>query len=141
MNNGWVSVRRGIIDHLLEGKLTSNEYLALVQLILFADASTGGYNVNAPLLMYRCGYGFSHDTAGRILASLHDKGYIWYRGVRFTKKPQPYWVNRYQLTKGPMKGRWTCLSELFEKSTVSQQDVWDRALQATDQTKDQTSDQ
>src|SRR3954470_14540893 len=96
--SGWVQYRRGIIEHVLDGRLKGLEHYALSQLILMADASTGGYNVNAPILMYWCGYVFNLDTSERTLKRLHDKGYIWYRGLRGSKCPQPYWINKYKLS-------------------------------------------
>jgi hypothetical protein len=125
--SGWVPYRRGIIQHVLDGRLTGLEHYALSQLILVADAATGGYNINAPLLCYYTGHVFNQDTGQRVLNRLHEKKYIWYKGKPFSKTAQPYWINRYLLTRGPYKARMTRLDELFEKSTISQQDVWNLA--------------
>jgi len=132
-NGNFVALRRGITQHVQDGRITGLEYLALLQLIIDADAGTGGYNVNGPLLMYRTGYVFNLDTAQRILKSLHDKQYVWYRPKAGPKTPQPYWINRYLLTKEQKRFglRYTDLSQLFDKSTISQQDVWSHAGQLT----------
>lgn len=138
---GWVQYRRGILDHVLNDRITGLEHYALSQLILLADAATGGDRINAPVLCYYCGHAFNHDTAGRILASLHSKGYIWYRAKPYSKKPQPYWVHGYVLTKGLYKLRRINLSQLLDKETISQQDVWNLALQPTEQDTVQPTEQ
>jgi len=137
---GWVQYRRGIIEHVLDGRLTGHEHYALSQLILLADAATGGDRINAPLLCYYTGHVFNQDSAQRILNSLHDKGYIWYRAKPFSTKSQPYWINHYTLTKGPMKARMTRIEKLLEKSMISQEDVWKAADETTDEIADGTTD-
>lgn len=139
--NGWIRYRRGIMEHVLDGRLTGHQHYALSQLILMADASTGGYNVNAPILCYWCGYCFNLDTAEKILKTLHDKRYVWYRGLRGSKHPQPYWVNKYLISRGRLTNRMTDLSQLFDKSAICQQDVDSTADETTDQPTDETTDQ
>lgn len=134
--NGWVPYRRGIIEHVLDGRLKGLEHYALSQLILMADASNGGYNVNAPILMYWCGYVFNLDTSEKILKALNDKRYIWYRGLRGSKYPQPYWINKYKLSRGQFATRMTNLVQLYDKSIVSQEDVYKLADQRTDERTD-----
>jgi hypothetical protein len=141
---GWVKYRRGIIEHVLDGRLTGHEHYALSQLILLADAGTGGDRINAPLLCYYTGHVFNQDTAQKILNSLHSNGYIWYHGKVFSTIPQPYWVNRYKLTQGPMKERMTRIDELLGESTISLADIWKAAVETTDgnavETTDETTD-
>jgi hypothetical protein len=122
-NGGWVQMRRGILDHLVDGRLTANEFTALTVLILLADGGTGGYTINAPtLLHWTGGDGFNIDTARRVLASLHDKQYIWYRSSR-SRRVQRYFVNKYLLTKGPMKSLVTNLAQLFDRESICVDDV------------------
>jgi hypothetical protein len=109
-------------------------------MILLADAATGGDRINAPLLCYYTGHVFNQDSAQRILNSLHDKGYIWYRAKPFSTKSQPYWINHYTLTKGPMKARMTRIEKLLGKSMISQEDVWKSADETTDEIADGTTD-
>ena len=138
---GWVRVDRSILGDLTDGKISGFEYLALLQLRLLADASTGGGVINAPLLTYWTGYIFSQDTAQRILLRLHRNGYIWYRAKRNTKCPQPYWIHAYCLSKGQCRLRITNLSKLASKSRVTQDDVFDAADQPSYQGSYQGSDQ
>lgn len=121
-NNGWVQLRRGILDHLLDGRLTATECFSLVLLIVLADGSTGGGIINAPLLCYWMGHLFNQNTAARVLSELHRKRYIWYRASR-SKAGQKYFINRYFLTKGRMIGRMTNLFELFDQEDASVDDV------------------
>ncbi|HEX4038640.1 MAG TPA: hypothetical protein VHX37_11330 [Acidobacteriaceae bacterium] len=127
-NSGWVAIRRGLLDHVTTGRLTPSEYLVLVQLLLLADAGTGGGTINGPTLLHWTGHAFSLDTAQRILVSLHKKRYIWYHGVR-AKVVQPYWVNKYRLTKGPKSLRITNLSQLFDKVAISDAEVLELAVE------------
>jgi hypothetical protein len=137
--SGWVALRRGIVDHLVTGKLTPNEYFALVQLILLADASTGRGTINGPTLLFWTQHAFSLDTGERVLASLHQKRYIWYRPSR-SKNAQPYWVNRYELSRGPERLRMTNLSQLFEKETICDADVLRLADHGGDHTSEHVTD-
>ena len=138
--SGWVPIRRGVIEHVIDGRLSGLEYLAFIQLVLLADAATGGGRTNAPVLAYNCGGVFNQDTSARILNKLHKEGYIWYRAKRFTTIPQPYWIHNYALTKGPMKARMTRLSQLREKQTISQDDVWRLSDERTDGDADERTD-
>lgn len=139
--NGWVQMPRQHLGSVLNDEITGFEHHALMILTLLADAATGGDRINAPLLCYYTGQMFNHDTAQRLLKSLHEKGYIWYRAKPYSKKPQPYWVHRYVLTKGFYKLRRINLSQLYEKETISQDDVWKSALQPTEQDTVQTTEQ
>jgi hypothetical protein len=132
-------MRRGILDHLLDGRLTAVECFALEHLILLADGGTGGDIINAPLLCHWTGHLFNQDTAARILSELHRKRYIWYRASR-SKRAQPYFVNRYLLTKGRMMTRMTNLAELFEREAICVDDVLRLADDGADHDKDDDKD-
>ena len=126
--NGWVKLDRSLAEDVCTGRLTGREALVLMILILWADKATGGGTINAPTLLYRLGNDrtfMCSKTAERILNSLHEKRRIWYRPSR-AFEAQPYWVNGYQITIGRKKGSVSMLnlSQLFDKETISQADVW-----------------
>jgi hypothetical protein len=138
---GWVQMPRLHLQHVVSDEITGLEHYTLMVLTLLADAATGGDRINAPILCYWTGQAFNHDTAGRILASLHAKKRIWYRARRQSKKAQPYWVNGYVLTRGLHKLRQINLSQLYEGESICQDDVWKSASQPTDHDADQATDQ
>lgn len=138
---GWVPYRRGIIEHVLDGRLTGLQHYALSQLILLADAATGGDRTNGPLMAFYMGYLVSHDKASRILADLHTKGYVWFRAKPGSKIAQPYWIQGYVLSRGPRKGRRINLSQLFKESVISQEMVWQAAEQVHEQGHEQGHEQ
>jgi len=129
---GWVQHPRTLLEDVINDRLTGFEHYVLTVLTLLADAATGGDRINAPLLCYYTGQMFNHDTASRLLRNLHESGYIWYRARPYSKKPQPFWVDGYVLTKGAYKLRRINLSQLFDKETISQEDVYRCALQPTE---------
>jgi hypothetical protein len=101
--SGWVQLRRGILNHLHEGKLSNIEFLVLVVLIMLADKETGAGTINAPCLRSFVPH-LSYDAAKRVLLSLEEKHYI-YRKIKYKSDlPYPFWVNRYIPSAGPHKG-------------------------------------
>jgi hypothetical protein len=74
---GHVQLRRGILDHLYEGRLTGNEFLAFTILLILADKKTGGYRINASALSTWSGKELSVDAADRALRGLEKKRYIY----------------------------------------------------------------
>jgi hypothetical protein len=102
---GWLKFRRGIMDHLMDGRLSGKEYIALTALIIMADASTGCGKINGAVL-HSCAPCFKNsEAAQRALKSLEDKGYI-YRQVKL-RSPivYPYAIDKYIPTTGPHKDR------------------------------------
>lgn len=72
--NGYVALRRGIIEHLRDGRLTPTEFTVYVFMILAADKDSGiwvgsGKAVAGNLCV-------SNSTAHHALCSLETKGYI-----------------------------------------------------------------
>jgi len=138
--NGWVQMPRLPIDAVVNDELTGLEHYSLMVLTLLADASTGSDRTNAPLLCYYTGHVFGHDTAARILANLHAKQRIWYKAKPFSKKPQPYWVNDYTISRGPYKKRRINLAQLYDESILSQEMVWKLASRPEEQGEEQGED-
>lgn len=115
---GWVQLRRGIIEHLRDGRLSTLEYAVLTVLILLADSKTGSGTINAPTLRTFLPE-LSYDAAKRILLSLEEKRYIFRQITPFSKLAYRYWVNRYVLTTGPQKLRQINLSQVFETKNAT----------------------
>lgn len=111
--SGYVGVRRGLLAHLQDGKLSNTEALVLVILILLADKSTGSGTINAPTLRTFLPE-LSYDAAKRTLLSLEDKRYIFREIIPFSKRVYRFWVHRYTPSAGPHKLLQTDCSQAFE---------------------------
>lgn len=115
--NGWVQLRRGVLDHLHEGKLSNNEMLVLLVLIMLADKGTGAGTINAPTLRYFVPE-LSYDAAKRVLQNLEEKRYIYRKITPFSRKVYPFWVNRYIPSVGPHKDCQIDLTKVFESKDI-----------------------
>ena len=72
---GFVPVRRGILEHVFDGRLTPAEHHAFISMLLLADAATGIWRGSAPALTTILGYS-SKNTMAEALDGLEAKGYI-----------------------------------------------------------------
>ena len=115
--NGYVPLRRGILKHIHEGNLSTNEFATLVCLIMLADKDSGKGEINAPLLRYYLP-DLSSDAAQRALASLEAKGYIYRHRPGSSKRAYPYWVNNYEVTTGQYRARRVCLDGVARSGDV-----------------------
>jgi hypothetical protein len=120
---GYVQFRRGIIEHLYNGLMTGNEYIAFTILLALADKKTGGYKINASALATWSGGLLSTDAADRALRGLEVKHYVYRKTKLGSSKVYPYWINKYLLTAGPKAGRRLNLDDLFEKGDVEVDDI------------------
>lgn len=114
---GYVALRRGLLAHLQDGRLSNAEALALTVLIMLADKSTGAGTINAPTLRTFLPE-LSYDAAKRILLSLEEKRYIYRKIIPFSTRVYPYWVNKYVPSTGPHKLLQTDLSQVFESKNI-----------------------
>jgi hypothetical protein len=116
--SGYIPLRRGLIEHTHDGRLTNDEALTLVWLIMLADKETGRGTINGPTLKTFLP-GLTVDGAKRVLNSLQKKGYI-YRDIT-PRSPivYPYWVNGFIPSTGPNKLLQLDLSEVFESKDPS----------------------
>jgi hypothetical protein len=105
---GFVQLRRGILEHVHDGRLTTIEFAVLDCLIMLADKETGRGEINAPLLRYYLP-DLGTDAAQRALYRLQRKGYIHRHKPSSCKRAYSYWVNKYEVTAGQHKSRRLCL--------------------------------
>jgi len=111
--SGWVPVRRGILEHMASGQLSTQEAMALTVLILLADSSTGRGLINAAAIRTWIP-GLKYEDAKEVLKALQDKGYI-YRQIRHGSKAlYPYWVAKYEPTTGRYKGLLTVVTKALD---------------------------
>jgi hypothetical protein len=105
VSGGYIQKRRGILDHLRDGRLTLLALGAHDVIILLADKSTGLWTGSAKALAANCGAGDITDRQARhLLESLEKKGYIRRFPKRRSHANYPILVNRYLVTFGAYTG-------------------------------------
>jgi hypothetical protein len=126
--SGWVQLRRGLIEHLHDGRLTVMEFSVLVVLIMLASKDSGSGTINANTLAAFMGEGLNYESdvlrnrqrgKQRVLHNLEAKRYIYRQIVPHSKRAYRYWVDKYELTGGPHKSRRLDLSKVFETRDVA----------------------
>lgn len=103
---GFVAKRRGVLDHLQDGRLTLCEYGAYDAVILLADKASGIWTGSARALAAICGAGdISERKARHILESLERKGYVKRFPTPRSHRNYPVLVNRYKVSTGAQSGK------------------------------------
>jgi hypothetical protein len=102
--NGFIPLRRGILEHLEQGRLSGNEFLAYVLMILRADSKTGIWFGGALALSAFSGGFLSGRTARRVLEGLETKGYIKRFSEPGRRGNYPVLINFYEVTQGARSG-------------------------------------
>ena len=96
---GFVAIRRGIYEHLADGRLKGKEWMVYSTLHLKADHETGiCYKISAPALGYLLGE--KPHYINRILRSLEKKGYIRRISHRGQVVCYPVVINKFLTSNG-----------------------------------------
>lgn len=104
-DQGYVQKRRGVVDHLQQGRMTLLEYGAFDFVVLSADKATGVWLGNAQTLSLSCGAGdVSVRQARTLLESLERKRYIRRFSVLGSRSVYPIAVHQYKVTFGARSG-------------------------------------
>ena len=103
--SGYVPKRRGVLDHLQEGRLTLLEYAAYDAMILLAEKSSGIWWGSAKALAAICGAGdLTERQARHLLESLENKGYIRRFATPRAHGNYPILIDKFQPTFGTQSG-------------------------------------
>lgn len=103
--NGFVAKRRGVIEHLQDGRLTLLEYGAYDVLIGLAEKSTGIWPGSAKALAATCGAGdLSERQARHVLEALEAKQYIRRFARPRAHGNYPILINKYEVSFGAYAG-------------------------------------
>lgn len=94
----YAPIRRGIVKHLVEGRMNLSEFSAYTLMILLADHQTGVWHGSAKGLEFVCG--ISYRRARHILEGLEDRGYIKRFSVQGKHGNYPILINKYEITSG-----------------------------------------
>jgi hypothetical protein len=102
---GFIKIRRGLREHIRDGRMKTNELAVYIHLHLCADFRTGIHKNSAPHIHYGMGQSLSVRQLQRILASLERKGYI--KRFRVQGKMGDYYIliNKFEVTSGDRKGQ------------------------------------
>ena len=104
--NGYVPLRRGLLQHLQEKRITRTEFDVFIILLLWADHRTGIATTNGTGLVFLSGGQLDLRWTQVCLASLETKGYIkrpfFMQGQRGDQK---IFIDKFVITDGPLKGR------------------------------------
>jgi hypothetical protein len=133
-------MRRGVLEHVQTGRLSSQEFAVFTVLVLLADKETGSGRINAPVLMSWLP-DLSYDGAKRSLLNLEEKGYIFREIQPYSKRMYRYWVNKYMPTAGPYKLLQTNLSKVSVSKDPNDIEYVDPAPQGAPQGALQTAPQ
>ena len=112
MTAGYVQLRRGILTHLAQGRLTWSQCMGFILLVAAADHRSGLWHGSARNLAALAGAGdVSERQARRILDALEAKRYIRRFVSRGARGNYPILVSKYEITEGPKKGRRVSLAD------------------------------
>jgi hypothetical protein len=115
---GYVGLNRGLIEHTIDGRMTNNEALVFVWLLMLADRKSGGYTINGPTLRVFLP-GLSKSAAQRALEGLERKRYIFRDITPRSPLVYPFFIDGFRITDGPHKMRQLDLSEVFATKDIS----------------------
>jgi hypothetical protein len=125
--NGYIQLRRGLLEHLHDGRISLLEFAVLTVLITIASKETGSGTINANTLGSFIGDGLDYESEvprnrqrgkQRILKNLEVKGYIFRQVVPHSKRAYRYWVDKYLCTDGLNKSRRLDLSQVRESQDI-----------------------
>ena len=103
--SGWVQARRGVLEHLQDGRMTPNEFAVFHILLYLADKETGSYLINAKAIAFWTNGTINEDGADRALRSLEKKGYIVRDITPGKLGVYPYHIQKYIVSYGAEQGK------------------------------------
>ncbi len=125
---GYIPLRRGVLEHLHTGRITGNEFIAFMIILMLADAGTGIAVTNAPALVTFSGGALSVSSAKKALEGLERKRYIK-RRLRAvgSRGVFPILVDKFVCTVGSLR-----LKQLtFAQTTDWENPVYDDMVTTT----------
>jgi hypothetical protein len=102
---GWVEVQRGIIDHLVDGRMNLNEFTCFMILVMRADWRTGIVMTCTSSLRVLTRNTLTLKQCERALKNLIDRGYVKSGYTRGGGGEYPVLINKYKVSDGPNKGK------------------------------------
>src|SRR5580704_9660119 len=104
MFSGYVRLRRGVLDHLQQARISFSEYAIYTILLQLADSRSGCAFTNAKSLEALIDRGLKQQRIQDILLELQLKGYVKRFGqAHVGSGSYPILIHRYQITSGEKK--------------------------------------
>jgi len=104
--NGYIPLRRGVLEHLHSGKMTPSELVVFTILLTWADHRTGVAITNGPGIVFLSGEQLKLRTVQDALNSLEKAGYIkrpFY--VQGQRGNQRIFIDKFIVTGGALKDK------------------------------------
>lgn len=142
MAGNFVKIRRGVLQHLHENRLTFSEFGVFQLLLLQADAATGVVWTNSQKIA-----GMFNDTVNQrvimdALSGLKKEGYIKSFQQTGSRGSYPILINKYEVTVGGLKGGLTNANQTVDwKQVVVAAGSHDVADEESDEATDKVSDE
>lgn len=108
-NSGFIQLRRGLSEHVRDGRLSFFEASLYVFILMDANPATGLCYGSAGL--FAAIYGISGRTCRDALEKLESKGYLKRFPVRGKHGSYPILVNKFRCSDGAMKGKYVNCSK------------------------------
>jgi hypothetical protein len=106
MVESFVKSRRGILQHIEEGKLGTTDFAIFELLLLLADKANGSCWVSSKVIAAKFGRGdCSERQAKAALHRLKEEGYIHSFREQGSKGSYPILIDKYEITFGDLRGR------------------------------------
>jgi hypothetical protein len=115
--NGYVQKRRGVLQHLVDGRMTPNEYFVFDILLVPADHNTGCGMINASAIVFWSGGQLGVDGADRALRGLDKKNYIVREISAGRMGLYPYRIQNYEIFWRDAKGAEHVRRTRFDRKT------------------------
>ncbi len=108
-NSGYIQLRRGLSEHVRDGRLSFSEASLYVFMIMDTNPNTGVCFGSAGL--FAAIYGISSRTCRECLENLEKKGYIRRFPIRGKHGSYPILINKFMCSIGAMKGKYVNISK------------------------------
>jgi len=109
MNGGFIQLRRGLYEHVKDGRLSFFEVSLYVAILSDTNPSTGLCFGSAGL--FAALYNVSSRTCRDALEKLEEKGYLRRFPIRGKHGSYPILVNKFKCSSGAMKGKYVNCSK------------------------------
>jgi len=137
MAGNFVKIRRGVLQHLHENRLTFSEFGVFQLLLLLADAATGVVWTDSQKIACYFNDSVSQRAVKDALHGLKEKGYIKSFQQQGSRGSYPILINKYEITVGDLKG---CLTNSEQTVDWRKPVVSDRTDEVSGGAPDEVSD-
>lgn len=115
-NSGFIQLRRGLSEHVRDGRLSFFEAALYVFILMDANPATGLCFGSAGL--FAAIYGISSRTCRDALEKLELKGYLRRFPTRGKHGSYPILVNKFRCSDGAMKGKYVNCSKSTSYTSI-----------------------